>query len=92
MVKELKLDFIDGAYSAEEARAMLVRLFYNEIQFHCNEKFSKQIRLGIEDNSHDEISEELSTLIDRVKSFSNSAAECQSKLVVKGTIEIKFCE
>lgn len=92
MVKELKLDFIDGTYTPEEAKEMLVRLFYNEIQFHCTEKFSKQIRLGIEDKNHDAKSEELSTLIEKVHTFSSNVKKNKSKLTVKGVIEIKVHE
>ena len=92
MQKELKLEIIDGTFDAEETKSMLTRIFHNEMQFHDIEKFSKQIRFGIEDKTHDAKCEELSAMINRVKLISEAAQANKSKITVKGIFEIKICD
>lgn len=92
MAKELVLDIIDGTFDSTETRDLLIRLLYNEIQFHCNEKFSKQVRLGVEDDSHDIKCDELSDMIQHVKKLSDYAEMAKSKVMIKGVIEVRICD
>jgi len=46
-IKELKL--IEGNFSPDEAREILMNVFLGKIQFHQNKKFSSEERFGKED-------------------------------------------
>ncbi len=87
-VNELKL--IDGEFSPQEAKELLVNLFSSKINFHQMKNFSSQERFGKEDalavKKIPILKQNIETLSDIIKKAENE----NETLIIKSVVEIRF--
>lgn len=88
--KDFKL--IDGHFSPEEAKNILMSLFNNKIDYHQLESFSNQIRLGNDISFSQNRIKDLFQSVEGIKEIVEEAAKNGKNLKIDGTIHISFSE
>lgn len=88
--KEFKL--IDGQFSPDEAKNILMSLFNNKIDYHQLESFSNQIRLGNDISFSQNRINDLSQSVESIKEIVKEATAQGKHLKIDGIIQISFTE
>ena len=90
MENQYNYKFIDGDFSVEEAKTVLMTLITNKINFHSLNSFSDYVRFnGDSDKSKKRISE-LTTTREEILKLMNEAEKKGLKLYIKSTISIEL--
>lgn len=92
MNKSQKLKLIDGYFSPEESREILLNVFSNKIQFHQMKNFSSQERFGKDDNSSVKRIPQLKKSIDKLLKIIDAAEKKGDNLEVKSEVIISIIE
>jgi hypothetical protein len=86
--KELKL--IDGHFSAEEAREILMNVFIGKINFHENKNFSSEERFGKEDVTALKRIPELQRSMDIISKIIDEAKQNNETLQITSDVHISL--
>jgi hypothetical protein len=91
-LKSNQLNFIEGQFTAEEAKEILTNIFVTKIKFHELKNFSTEIRDGqshlFSQNRIKFLNEELLKIEDII----NEAKILNKKLILKSEIIVSFCD
>lgn len=83
---------IDGHFTYQDAREVLVSLFLAKIQFHEIQNFSSQERFGKEDEMAVKRIPDLKKNLKSVLELVSQAAEGNKKMIVNSVINIEFAD
>lgn len=86
--KELKL--IDGHFSPDEAREILMNVFLGKIDFHQNKNFSSEERFGKEDVTAVKRIPELNRSMDIISKLIADAKQNNETLQITSEVHIKL--
>lgn len=87
-----QLNFIEGQFTAEEAKEILTNIFVTKIKFHELKNFSSEIRDG---QSHSFSQERILFLnegLKKIEDIINEAKLLNKKLIIKSEINVSFCD
>lgn len=87
-----KLVLIDGSFSPQDSREILMSVFKSKIQFHNNKNFSSQERFGHDDEVAVERIPQLIESIEKLIEILQEAEKEGKTLVIKSNVEIAFSE
>lgn len=90
MDNQFKLKLIDGEYSPEESREILMNVFSSKIQFHQMKNFSSQERFGQDDSSAIKRIPQLKDSVDEIQNMIVEAENNNFKLEMKSEVVIRF--
>lgn len=90
MEKSKQLNFIDGEFTAPEAKELLMDLFTKKMKFHEMKNFSSVVRFGDQDKLSKNRIESLKSTIDDLSEYLNSLGNDQIKLRIQSKIEISL--
>lgn len=90
LTKEFKL--IEGQFSPDEAKNILMSLFNNKIDYHQLESFSNQIRLGNDISFSQNRINDLIQSVENIKEMVEEATAKGKRLKIDGIINISFVE
>lgn len=90
MNKHETLTLLDGHFTAEEAREVLMSIFYAKIHFHEMKNFSSQERFGCKDEVAVERIPKLKESMKRIQELVIQAAESRKSMLVTSVIKIEF--
>ena len=86
--EHVRYQLIDGDFSAEEAKTILLALIEHKIQFHRKDRFSQQERLGdISEQSNRRIEQLLQTKADLTELIASAGSE-DERLSINCVIDI----
>lgn len=88
MQKELELDLINGQFSTEDARELLVDLFSRKTNFHEIKNFSANERFGQDDPLHLHRIDALMNSIQQLKLFFQDLDTSDCNLLIKSVVTI----
>lgn len=83
-----KLVLVDGRFSDEEAREILLNLFSTKIHFHEAKNFSSQERFGKDDATAMKRIPELKTCLDQVREIVSNAKSNKKRLHISAEVRI----
>ncbi|WP_295667396.1 hypothetical protein [uncultured Mucilaginibacter sp.] len=81
---------INGVFTPEEGRSLLMNLLMSKEKYHGVEEFSNKIRFGKDESNHETRIKELQTIMEAVKHTSEFALQQQLNLEIRSTIEVKI--
>ncbi|GBL35843.1 hypothetical protein EMGBS15_14380 [Filimonas sp.] len=87
-----KLNLIDGEFSHEEAKEILMNIFSTKIHFHKMRNFSSQERFGREDETAIRRIHALEIEIEKVIKVVSEANTLNKKLVITSEINISLAD
>ena len=90
MKTNLQTRLIDGEYTIEEAREILVNLYSNKIKFHDLKIFNSMIRFGKEDTHSKKRIAELKQNLQEITEYLNSLETNNQTISIKSNIEIEL--
>jgi len=90
MNKHETLSLIDGHFTADEAREVLVSIFLAKINFHVMRNFSSQERLGCSDKVAMERIPILKQSVERIQELVSHASANKERLIVTAEVKIQF--
>ena len=85
-----KISLIEGNYSPNEAKEMLLDLYHKNINFNKVKNFSSQIRFGEDDELAIERIENLTKAVNYLTQLLKDAQAENKNLVIKSVIEIAY--
>ena len=85
-----KISLIEGNYSPNEAKEMLLYLYHKNINFNKVKNFSSQIRFGEDDELAVERIENLTKAVNYLTQLLKDAQAENKNLVIKSVIEIAY--
>lgn len=85
-----KISLIEGNYSPNEAKEMLLDLYHKNINFNKVKNFSSQIRFGEDDELAVERIENLTKAVNYLTQLLKDAQVENKNLVIKSVIEIAY--
>ena len=85
-----KISLIEGNYSPNEAKEMLLDLYHKNINFNKVKNFSSQIRFGEDDELAVERIENLTKAVNYLTQLLKDAQAENKNLVIKSVIEIAY--
>ena len=88
MQKELELDLINGQFSTEDARELLVDLFSRKTNFHEIKNFSANERFGQDDPLHLNRIDALMNSIQQLNLFFQALDTSDHNLLIKSVVTI----
>lgn len=88
MSKTEKLTLIEGTFSCEEAKEVLLNIFSTKIQFHVMKNFSSIERLGKEDKNANKRIPKLKKSTEKLLKVIKQAEAKNKKLVITSEINI----
>lgn len=88
MQKELQADLIDGYFTIEDARELLVDLFSRKTNFHEIKNFSANERFGKDDPVHVNRITALTTSMDQLTALFREIEGSNKKLIVRSVVSI----
>ena len=88
MQKELQADLIDGYFTIEDARELLVDLFSRKTNFHEIKNFSANERFGKDDPVHVNRITALSRSMDQLTALFREIEGSNKKLIVRSVVSI----
>lgn len=92
MIENETLTLIDGRFTADEAREVLMSIFLAKIQFHEMKNFSSQERFGCNDNVAVERIPDLRKSTRRILELVSQAAADKRTMIVTSVVKIEFAE
>lgn len=87
-----KLKLIEGKFTEDDAREILLKLFSDKINFHRLKNFSSQIRHGNEDEIANSRIPELQESITKINSFLDKHKSENRKLHITSEITISIVD
>ncbi len=90
MENQKKLIFIDGNFSPQESKEILMNIFRSKIQFHKSKNFSSSERFGKNDDIAEKRIPELQKSIEVLNEILNQAEKDNLRLEIKSEISISF--
>jgi ribosomal protein L22 len=87
-----KLSLIEGKFSAEEAKEVLMNVYLTKINFHKRKNFSSKERFGIHDHTAEKRIPELKKCLDKMLEFVADAQNQNKTLIVTSEINISISE
>ncbi len=87
-----KLIFIDGNFSHDEARSILMNIFSTKIQFHELRNFSAIERSGREDEMAKKRIPELKQIIQKVENILVDDQYINKRVLIKSEVHITFSD
>ena len=85
-----KLNLIEGNFSNEEAKEILMNIFLTKIHFHEMKNFSSQERFGKDNETAEKRIPELKKELNKVLHIISEAKANNKKLVITSEINIGF--
>ena len=92
MKKNETLRIIDGNFSYDEAKEILMNILSSKINFYCLKNWSSQERFGIEDVNAQKRIPALRNEVKKLEEILSEAKAKNKKLVVSSDIYISFLE
>lgn len=92
MQKELKADLIDGHFTAEDARELLMDLFSKKANFHEVRNFSANERFGKDDPHHLHRIDVLTRNMEQIKSFCHELQANGKQVRIHSVVNIEVSE
>jgi hypothetical protein len=92
MNKIEKLNLIEGNFSKEEAREILMSVFSSKINFHRLKNFSSQERYGKQDETAQKRLPELKKEIEKVLQIVSEAKSTNKRLLITSEIVIQLSD
>ncbi|WP_020604161.1 hypothetical protein [Spirosoma spitsbergense] len=92
MNKIEKLNLIEGNFSKEEAREILMSIFSSKINFHRLKNFSSQERYGKQDETAQKRLPELKKEIEKVLQIVSEAKSKNKRLLITSEIVIQLSD
>ncbi|MCG3167692.1 MAG: hypothetical protein POELPBGB_03486 [Bacteroidia bacterium] len=92
MNKTEKLNLIEGNFSHEEARDILINIFSSKINFHELKNFSSNERVGKDCETAKKRIPELKSEIKRLEQILSEAKEKNKKLIISSEINISLSD
>jgi hypothetical protein len=86
------LKLIDGEFSAEDAKQMLMSLYSSKLNFHQMKNFSSTERFGKRDETASIRIPELKESMDVILTIVQEAVTNNKKLSIKATVNIEFTD
>jgi hypothetical protein len=90
MAKEHNLELINGNFSAQEAKEILVTIFSNKIQFHQRKNFASKEKLGKEDKNALKRIVQLKKSLDKTYKLISEAELKNKRLDISAKVFIAF--
>ncbi len=87
-----KLTLIEGSFTAEEAKEILLNIYSTKINFHEMKNFSSQERFGMEDEIAQKRIPKLKNEIENVLQLVSVADLNKNKLMITSEINISLSE
>ena len=87
-----KLTLIEGSFTAEEAKEILLNMYSTKINFHEMKNFSSQERFGMEDEIAQNRIPKLKNEIENVLQLVSVADLNKNKLIITSEINISLSE
>jgi hypothetical protein len=81
---------INGVFTPEEGRSLLMNLLMSKEKYHGIEEFSNKIRFGKDESNHEMRMKELQPIMEAVKHASEFAQQQELNMEIRGTIEVKI--
>jgi hypothetical protein len=85
-----QLNFIEGQFTAEEAKEILINIFTTKIKFHELKNFSSQIRNGHGDDFAQKRILFLNEELKKIQTIIEEANTLNKKLIIKSEIYISL--
>jgi hypothetical protein len=92
MKKNETLTFIDGSFSSDEAKEILMNILSSKINFYCIKNWSSQERFGKEDMYAQKRIPALRKEVKKLEEILSEAKAKNKKLIVSSDINISFLE
>jgi len=92
MNKHETLSLMDGHFTADEAREVLISIFQAKIHFHVMRNFSSQERFGCHDKVAMERLPILKKGLERIQELVSRSSEINERLIVTAQVRIQFEE
>ncbi len=86
------LTLLDGHFTPEEAREVLLSLFQAKIQFHEMQNFSSQERFGHEDAMAVKRIPDLKNNMRKIQNLVAVAVQTNKKMLVSSVVNIEFTD
>lgn len=90
MLKKENLSLIEGKFSPEEAREILINIYSTKINFHERKNFSSQERFGKEDAIALNRIQELKESVDKILDIISEAGATNHHVVISSQINIQL--
>jgi hypothetical protein len=90
MAKEHNLELINGNFSAQDAKEILVTIFSNKIQFHQRKNFASKEKLGKEDKNALKRIVQLKKSLDKTYKLISEAELKNKRLDISAEVFIAF--
>ncbi len=88
MKSDNKCSLIDGVFTPQEAREILLNIFSSKIQFHKTKNFSSKERNGTEDVTTNNRILQLKSSMEKLEFYINKCEQSGESLIVKSDIII----
>ena len=88
MQKEVQADLIDGYFTAEDARELLIDLFSRKTNFHEIKNFSANERFGKDDPVHVKRIAALTRSMEQLTALFREIEGSNKKLIVRSVVSI----
>lgn len=92
MTDTQKLVLIDGVFTGEEAKDILINIFTSKISFHQLRNFSSQERFGKDDETAQKRIPALKAEMELLQQILRDAKEKQQKLIINAEVLITFLD
>ena len=92
MQKELKADLIDGRFTAEDARELLMDLFSKKANFHEVRNFSANERFGKDDPHHLQRIDVLTRNMEQINAFFGELLAKGKQVRIHSVVNIEVSE
>lgn len=89
-MKKENLSLIEGKFSPEEAREILINIYSTKLNFHERKNFSSQERFGKEDVIALKRIQELKESVDKILDIISEASATNHQVVISSQINIQL--
>jgi hypothetical protein len=90
MNKIEKLNLINGNFSSEEAKEILMNIFLTKVRFHEVKNFSSLVRFGIDDETAQIRIPQLKKELEKVLKIVSEAEAANKKMIITSEINISL--
>lgn len=90
MNKHESLTLLDGHFTADEAKEVLMSIFHAKIHFHELKNFSSRERFGCDDKVAMERIPELKKSMQRIQDLVSQATENNMDVLVTSVVKVEF--
>jgi hypothetical protein len=87
-----KLNLIEGRFSDEEAKEILMNIFSTKINFHNIKNLSSQVRYGTDDETANKRISELNKEIEKLSLIISKAKSKNKKLEISSEIRVSLSD